>query len=209
MTSLRGYLTGFVVAFTLVNLASTTHHHGGHSNIFRKQDDWGKYEFAYDIHDPWGNKNFRKEHGHFTKKGGHVEGSYGLHDSKGRLRIVKYTAGKGGFVASIKTNEPGTSDEDAAAAFYNGKDHDHGKWKYDVKTHHEKGKDDWGKDHWGKHDDHKDDHKSHHSKGHFDHYAAAASEIHSSKQYELPISSDSGEYRRIASHLPRANFAFL
>lgn len=54
---------------------------------------------------------------------------------------MKYTAGKGGFVASIKTNEPGTSNEDSAGAFYNGKDHDHGKWLYDVKTHH----DAWGK----------------------------------------------------------------
>lgn len=122
-----GYLISLIGCTLITLVYSTHHHHGGHSNIFRKQDGWGKYEFAYDIHDPWGNKNFRKEHGHFTKKGGHVEGSYGLHDAKGRLRIVKYTAGKGGFVASIKTNEPGTSDEDSAAAFYNGKDDDHGK----------------------------------------------------------------------------------
>ncbi|XP_053209400.1 uncharacterized protein LOC128393283 isoform X2 [Panonychus citri] len=204
-----GYLISLIGCTLITLVYSTHHHHGGHSNIFRKQDGWGKYEFAYDIHDPWGNKNFRKEHGHFTKKGGHVEGSYGLHDAKGRLRIVKYTAGKGGFVASIKTNEPGTSDEDSAAAFYNGKDDDHGKWKYDVKTHHEK-----GKDHWGKHDDHKDDHKHDHKshKHHFDHYAAAASELEpqASKEYKLiPVSSDSDGYRRVASHLPRANFNFL
>lgn len=57
---------------------------------------------------------------------------YGLKDKDGRARLVKYVADKNGFRASIKTNEPGTSSEDAADATYNGADSGKGKWTYDV-----------------------------------------------------------------------------
>lgn len=87
-------------------------------------------------------------------------GSYGLEDVDGRKRIVQYSADKNGFVAYIKTNEPGTSDEDAADAYYNGVDWNTGKWLYDFSIKHEKdpwgkSKDTWGKstDPWGKSDD--------------------------------------------------------
>jgi len=93
--------------------------HGGHSNQFRKQDDYGNYAFGYDIVDPYGANNFRKEHGDAY---GAKVGSYGLHDADGRVRIVDYVADKHGFRAKIRTNEPGTANKDPAAAVFNGPD---------------------------------------------------------------------------------------
>ncbi|XP_015787511.1 uncharacterized protein LOC107364602 [Tetranychus urticae] len=144
-----------IVFILLINLESTSatdhghEHGGGHSNIFRKQESTkghSHYAFGYDIKDPWGASNFRKEKGDFTKKGGWVEGVYGLKDKDGRARLVKYIADKNGFQAAIKTNEPGTSDADAADAAYNGADGSKGKWSYDVSVKDSgksKGKDSW------------------------------------------------------------------
>ncbi|XP_015903808.1 cuticle protein 10.9-like [Parasteatoda tepidariorum] len=39
---------------------------------------------------------------------GTVRGSYSLSDADGRNRVVEYVAGIDGFVANIRTNEPGT-----------------------------------------------------------------------------------------------------
>lgn len=105
-------------AFVVVASAGG-HAHGGHSNSYRKQDDFGNYNFGYDIVDPIGAKNFRKETGDAW---GNKAGSYGLHDVDGRLRVVEYVADKHGFRAKIRTNEPGTANKDAAAAVYNGPD---------------------------------------------------------------------------------------
>ncbi|XP_023229147.1 cell wall protein IFF6-like isoform X2 [Centruroides sculpturatus] len=50
---------------------------------------------------------------------GNVKGSYSLKVKDGRSRKVDYTADKGGFKASINTNEPGTkSDNPAHVTFY-------------------------------------------------------------------------------------------
>ncbi len=51
--------------------------------------DYGNYAFGYDIVDPIGAKNFRKESGDAW---GNKVGSYGLHDVDGRLRIVDYVS---------------------------------------------------------------------------------------------------------------------
>ncbi|OQR67748.1 adult-specific rigid cuticular protein 15.7-like [Tropilaelaps mercedesae] len=87
---------------------------GGHSNSFRKQDDYGNYAFAYDIKNGYGAVNGRKE------SGGHggVVGSYYIGDIDGRHRSVHYVADKLGFRAEVKTNEPGTKTSYAAAAAY-------------------------------------------------------------------------------------------
>lgn len=112
-------------------------------------------QFAYDILDSWGASNYREETGSFDKWGGSVVGSYGLADIDGRKRVVQYSADKNGFVAFIKTNEKGTSDEDAADAYYNGVDWNNGKWLYDFSIKHEK--DSWGKkDKWSKSDKYKE-----------------------------------------------------
>lgn len=39
-----------------------------------------------------------------------VHGSYGYHDTNGIFREVVYVADKDGFRASVKSNEPGMSD---------------------------------------------------------------------------------------------------
>lgn len=82
---------------------------------------------------------------------------YGLKDKDGRARIVKYVADSMGFRASIKTNEPGTSDADAADATYNGADKGKGKWMYDAKIKHDvpkkKDKGGWKDDKGGWKDD--------------------------------------------------------
>ncbi|XP_054163444.1 cuticle protein 14-like [Oppia nitens] len=109
-----------ILLSAVVVLATASHYGGGgHSNSFRKQDDHGNYAFGYDIVDHKGAKNFRKESGDGH---GNKVGSYGLHDVDGRLRIVDYVADGHGFRAKIRTNEPGTTNKDSAAAVYNGPD---------------------------------------------------------------------------------------
>lgn len=142
----------FVFSFLLSFYVSYVQPSGGTSDVYHKQDGNGGYAFGYDINDPWGATNFREESGQFDAwGGGAVIGSYGLMDVDGRKRIVQYSADKNGFVAFIKTNEKGTSDEDAADAYYNGVDKSHGKWLYDFSIKHDKG---WGSswDPWGKSD---------------------------------------------------------
>ncbi|XP_054710232.1 cuticle protein 16.8-like [Uloborus diversus] len=69
------------------------------------------YSFGYDIKDHHG-EQFREESGH-----GHegVKGSYGFTDDRGIHRLVHYVADHEGFRAHVKTNEPGTANEDPAA----------------------------------------------------------------------------------------------
>jgi len=45
---------------------------------------------------------------------GTVRGSYSLSDADGRNRVVEYVAGIDGFVANIRTNEPGTDNASPA-----------------------------------------------------------------------------------------------
>ncbi|OQR66206.1 adult-specific rigid cuticular protein 15.7-like [Tropilaelaps mercedesae] len=89
-------------------------HFGGHSSTVRQQDDFGNYEFKYDIKDGYGNVNGRQEKGSH----GHVLGSYYLGLIDGRHRSVEYQADKLGFRATIKTNEPGTKTSEPAFAPY-------------------------------------------------------------------------------------------
>lgn len=49
---------------------------GGTSNQFIKQNDYGNFEFGYEITDGHGAKQFRREHGDGH---GNRAGSYGLH----------------------------------------------------------------------------------------------------------------------------------
>ena len=76
--------------------------------------------FAYEIKDDKGNQNYRSEKG---DKDNNVEGSYGIHDVDGKMRVVDYWADKkNGFVAKIRSNEPGVGHQDSANAMYNGPD---------------------------------------------------------------------------------------
>ncbi|GIY17464.1 uncharacterized protein CEXT_37721 [Caerostris extrusa] len=68
------------------------------------------YKFGYAIKDKYSEQH-REEHS--TGAGG-VKGSYGYIDAKGVYRKVDYVADKDGFRAKIKTNEPGTANQDPA-----------------------------------------------------------------------------------------------
>jgi len=69
------------------------------------------YKFGYDVKDSHGSTLNQKEEG---DSHGNKKGSYGYTDGHGIYRQVDYVADKHGFRATIKTNEPGTSDEDPA-----------------------------------------------------------------------------------------------
>ncbi|GFU48560.1 cuticle protein 16.8 [Nephila pilipes] len=69
------------------------------------------YKFGYSVKDKHGEQH-REESG----DGGHaVRGSYGFTDARGIRREVHYVADHGGFRAQVKTNEPGTANQNPAA----------------------------------------------------------------------------------------------
>ncbi|KAL3208061.1 hypothetical protein MRX96_009659 [Rhipicephalus microplus] len=70
--------------------------HGGFSTTHRKQDDFGRYSFGYNVVNGLGARNSRYETGAAY---GPVVGSYSLADIDGRARRVDYVADKLGFRA--------------------------------------------------------------------------------------------------------------
>ncbi|GIY68007.1 uncharacterized protein CEXT_295321 [Caerostris extrusa] len=68
------------------------------------------YGFGYEIKDHHGNQQYRKEHSDGKK----VIGSYGFTDAHGIHRLVDYVADEHGFRAKVRTNEPGTANQDPA-----------------------------------------------------------------------------------------------
>lgn len=70
------------------------------------------YEFHFDIEDDEHGDQYRREK---MDDNGYLTGSYGYKDKEGIFREVEYEASKDGFkVNRIKTNEPGTDNEDPA-----------------------------------------------------------------------------------------------
>lgn len=71
------------------------------------------YEFKYEIKDDQhGADQYREEK---MDDNGYLTGRYGYKDPHGLYREVEYQASKDGFkVSSIKTNEPGTENQDPA-----------------------------------------------------------------------------------------------
>ncbi|GFT65323.1 cuticle protein 16.8 [Trichonephila clavipes] len=89
-----------VTVFASLHEVSPIHHHAPQP-----------YKFGYSIKDHHGEQH-REESG----DGGHaVRGSYGFTDARGIRRQVHYVADHGGFRAEIKTNEPGTTNQNPAA----------------------------------------------------------------------------------------------
>ncbi|GFS83268.1 uncharacterized protein NPIL_63291 [Nephila pilipes] len=68
------------------------------------------FKFGYSVKDKHGEQH-REEVG----DGHAVQGSYGFTDDRGVHRQVNYVADKAGFRAQVKTNEPGTANQDPAA----------------------------------------------------------------------------------------------
>lgn len=69
------------------------------------------YSFGYDIKDEYGATQNRKEE---SDGYGNVKGSYGYTDGYGIYRHVDYVADDKGFRAYVKTNEPGTDNQNPA-----------------------------------------------------------------------------------------------
>ncbi|CAG2161541.1 unnamed protein product [Oppiella nova] len=74
----------------------------GRSQVMRKDDGHGNYEFGYDEDHHSGGTSRREKGGK-----GWQTGSYELRDRDGRKRTVKYVADAHGFRAQVDTNEPG------------------------------------------------------------------------------------------------------
>ncbi|GFR01770.1 uncharacterized protein TNCT_518441 [Trichonephila clavata] len=68
------------------------------------------YKFGYSVNDKHG-----EQHRQEASDGHAVQGSYGFTDARGIHRQVNYVADKAGFRAQVKTNEPGTANQDPAA----------------------------------------------------------------------------------------------
>ncbi|XP_022248025.1 cuticle protein 10.9-like [Limulus polyphemus] len=69
------------------------------------------YNFGYDIHNEYGDRQWQQEQGDGY---GNKQGSYGYADAYGISRQVDYVADEGGFRANVKTNEPGTANQNPA-----------------------------------------------------------------------------------------------
>ncbi|XP_076352797.1 uncharacterized protein LOC143248240 [Tachypleus tridentatus] len=69
------------------------------------------YNFGYEIQNDYGDRQWQHEQG---DEYGNKQGSYGYTDAYGVSRQVEYVADEGGFRANIKTNEPGTANQNPA-----------------------------------------------------------------------------------------------
>ncbi|CAL1288805.1 unnamed protein product [Larinioides sclopetarius] len=91
------------------------------------------YHFGYHVKDHHGEQH-REEasDGH-----GNVKGSYGFVDEKGIHREVHYVADDKGFRAEIKTNEPGTANQQPASVGFESNAHEYLHFHEDVPEPHE------------------------------------------------------------------------
>ncbi|XP_055937320.1 cuticle protein 10.9-like [Argiope bruennichi] len=73
------------------------------------------YQFGYELEDGFGMSQYRSEASDGT---GVVKGSYGYMDPTGIYRKVEYTADSNGYRAVIRSNEPGTANQNVADALF-------------------------------------------------------------------------------------------
>ncbi|GBN16415.1 Cuticle protein 16.8 [Araneus ventricosus] len=90
-----------LAAFAVVAFASMHHEPIHHPQPFK---------FGYSVKDKHGEQH-REEVG----DGKNVKGSYGFTDARGVNRQVNYVADHAGFRAQVKTNEPGTANQNPAS----------------------------------------------------------------------------------------------
>ncbi|GFQ88690.1 cuticle protein 16.8 [Trichonephila clavata] len=96
----QAFILAALAVTAFASLHEPVHHHASKP-----------YKFGYSIKDKHGEQH-REESG----DGGHaVRGSYGFTDARGIRRQVHYVADHGGFRAEVKTNEPGTANQNPAA----------------------------------------------------------------------------------------------
>ncbi|XP_076373258.1 uncharacterized protein LOC143258127 isoform X2 [Tachypleus tridentatus] len=86
---------------------------GGYGDAlsFGNEEQIQPYEFGYQIKDDRGNSQERKETGNMD---GSKIGAYSYKDAFGVYRQVEYTADSDGFRVNVKTNEPGTANQNPA-----------------------------------------------------------------------------------------------
>ncbi|XP_015914675.2 la-related protein Larp4B-like [Parasteatoda tepidariorum] len=94
-----------VIILAIISIAAFAHPPLDHGHHAPKP-----YKFGYSIKDKHGEQHREK-----SGTGGHVTGSYGFTDDRGIHREVHYVADHGGFRAQVKTNEPGTANQNPAA----------------------------------------------------------------------------------------------
>ncbi|XP_055936703.1 cuticle protein 14-like [Argiope bruennichi] len=92
----------FILAALTVAAFASLHHEPIHH--------FQPFKFGYSVKDKHGEQH-REEVG----DGKNVKGSYGFTDARGIKRQVNYVADHGGFRAEVKTNEPGTTNQNPAA----------------------------------------------------------------------------------------------
>ncbi|XP_035219366.1 glycine-rich RNA-binding protein 10-like [Stegodyphus dumicola] len=93
------FILAFVAALSYAHLPVPIHHAPQ------------PYKFGYSVKDHHGEQH-REEVGDGASG---VKGSYGFTDAKGNHRQVNYVADHAGFRAQVKTNEPGTANQNPAA----------------------------------------------------------------------------------------------
>ncbi|CAL1280742.1 unnamed protein product [Larinioides sclopetarius] len=93
----------FILAILSVTAFASLHHEPVHHAS-------QPYKFGYSVKDKHGEQH-REEVG----DGKNVKGSYGFTDARGIHRQVNYVADHAGFRAQVKTNEPGTANQNPAA----------------------------------------------------------------------------------------------
>ncbi|XP_015930114.3 cuticle protein 10.9-like [Parasteatoda tepidariorum] len=73
------------------------------------------YQFGFELEDGFGMSQYRSES---SDGSGAVKGSYGYMDPFGVYRKVEYTADDNGYRAVIRSNEPGTANQNVADALF-------------------------------------------------------------------------------------------
>ncbi|GFX83840.1 uncharacterized protein TNCV_351041 [Trichonephila clavipes] len=86
---------------------------GGYGSVGAVEDTRPKpFNMGYQTVDEQGSTSVRSEQGDAS---GNVRGMYGYRDAQGLYRLVEYTAGRAGFQAAVKTNEPGVDGKENPA----------------------------------------------------------------------------------------------
>jgi len=91
-------------------------HGGGYGHASYEHYAPQPYKFGYDVKDGHGSGLNQKEEGDAH---GNKVGSYGYTDGYGIYRQVDYVADAHGFRATVKTNEPGTANQNPADVHIN------------------------------------------------------------------------------------------
>ncbi|XP_076315520.1 cuticle protein 10.9-like [Tachypleus tridentatus] len=107
-------LTKIVIFAAIVAMASAGYlypgAYGGYDGYYYPQP----YNYGYDFVDEYGNQQWKNEE---SDEGNRKVGSYGYRDAYGVTRQVNYVADDYGYRAQIKTNEPGTANQNPADVY--------------------------------------------------------------------------------------------